>query len=192
MKTILFLIAAFCFLSPVQADILIYKQNIGITRTGGGDISKSKTTGWTLLDPINAPETNAMAIVAVDAALRTFIVEKPGSTNDFEIQTLNAGTAKTYTVLALYGGGFRGMTMKGLDRLIRHSSGTVTAPRSLAVRGSDIFQFATDGPLYFDEYKGTATFDVVNSQIAKAENLDMDGAIQKLREILVAKGFVEN
>lgn len=192
MKTILFLFAAFFGLPALQAELVIYKHNISITRTGGGATTKSKTTGWTLLDSINAPETNALAIVAVDDVRRTFIVEKPVTTNDFEIQSLDAGTAKTYTVLAIYGGGFRGMTIKGLNRAIRTTSGTNTTPRTASVSGSDVFRFSEDGPPIFDEYKGNATFDLPRTQAAKTETLDMDQSIQKIREFLIAKGYTEN
>ena len=104
MKTILGILSLICVLPSRADNIVVYKQDVLVTKTGAGAITKTKRTGWAVFD-----ETwHSLAFVLLDTQRRTFTVEE----ESYDINNLPVGGGQYYTMIYIQSGQFFQMFAK--------------------------------------------------------------------------------
>lgn len=183
MKKILSLLILLSIFTAQADEIVFYKQNFVVKRTGGGTVIRTRLKGWTLVS------TGAETIVKADPARLQFTVEQP----TFYHGAVAAERGKVSSVFVIGSGELAGWTAKGVAKTNALFTG-IAPTIILRITGSQLFtaNAETHNPPYsFAQYSGFLVFDKSRTQSAKTENLDLAQCIQRLRDLLVAKGYTE-
>ncbi len=178
-KIILFLLAALVGLI-CQAEPLIYKLRLTVTRRGAGTAKKTNLSGFLVSDDNSA----RLTILAADAARKKFHRYTPG---DFTGATI-IGPRGTFAFIKIEGNDeFTGLRISGANTLKSLSDGS-PIPRTLKLTGSDVFTLE-DTIFRVEEYSGALTYDALKSKNFFTAGLDFELAVLSLQNDLLSKGF---
>lgn len=157
---------------------IIYKQNLIRTRRGAGSVTRTRFIGWIIFNPTN------IALIGADVLGRRFKIEQVGS----QIDVIAGRAAKSYTILRITSGELTGLIAKGIGRQIDILEND-KFPNTFRVSGSNVYPL--NGSSHVDEYNGVFIFDKNNTRLVNSEKLDFDQTLQRLREMLMSKGYIE-
>jgi hypothetical protein len=172
------LFAAFVsYNSCFAADVLVYKSKQTFTRNG---VTKEKFGGFTLID------LNTQEIVEMSArpATRTFTVYFPAV---YSLYVIGA-----YSIYSVADGttDVQGFTddfvdfAKGKNTLTILSGRPYNVPKVWTQAGHRVNSMLT-------EWAGTLTLDAKVSAVTVAAEDDLDTAIERVRNLLISQGYVE-
>jgi len=188
MKLLLALVLAWSV--TAQADILVYKNVLSETRTGGNKTQTFTATGWTVLDL----DTLDTTTILVDALHKQFSVSYPTVTG----YQVSPSKFSTNTLIQFTTDELEGASAKGINSKLTINADAVTkkplyaqAPFSFLVSGNRPYT-ADDGLDYLHEFHGSLIFDGVTTLAANKSATDESDEVDKLTQSLTAKGYVQN
>ncbi len=171
----------------VQAEILIYKRTVKSTTMGHGFTSKSTVRGSLIIDP----STGAAAEFDLDETAKEFL----SRSKTFTVNTVDAGRAKNYVVLAeVLSGTENGtpykwsFTAKGMSvSLDVGLTGNRSAARRMQSIGRDVYSFGIVP--FIQESVGTLVIDLTATQSANSAGRTVDELVALIRSDLMDKGY---
>ena len=197
MKTLtLALLTLFAITLTTPADVLVYKNRISGTDTGGGQTSKFTDSGYTIIDPLAA---NQPVMLIAFSKSKTFYVF-----DMFDCQ-LNLLTGRKGSKLVDYTAisqaslwedtsGFQGYdigTLKGVESTF--SVGTTnlwSVPKTFSWVGRSLFPNANGDPI-LEETSGSLTVDMKWSTTANSFGDTRDAALDRMKNYLISLGYTE-
>src|SRR5215831_14737873 len=188
--------------SIATADVLVYKNKITGTDTGGGFKSKLTDVGYTILNP---EEADVPAMIIAFPNTKTFYVWEMAdcTLNDLSAPKPNAkknAPLADYTVISQASlwsdtnnfagsdiGQLKGMNADAVDV---GTTNLWNIPKTFSWVGKSIFPDSNGQPI-LEETSGTTTLDIVQTKYCNSFGDDRDAAINRMKAYLVSIGFTE-
>jgi hypothetical protein len=165
-----------------NAAILFYKQNLSVLITGGGRTVGRTFTGFTLIDS----STGDLVFISADVKSKRFKVEQP----THRLSTVQVSSINSRTILQIQSGAGEGINAKGGNNwLTVGGPDPVSSPTTFVVGGCDAYAASASDPCYCFEYRGAIVYDKADTVDATNNGLTLDGCIDKVRQLLNARGF---
>lgn len=190
MRNLLILSLALALSPFASADLIIYKNKITFTKTGGGTVTKGSSTGWTIHDPV----TGDMWHLFSDPKGKTFVSQD----GDYSIDHVS-GEGKGFVILAqgktFYDAGdflhVNNVIAKGEKvSLDVGASTSYNAPKNYNVTIHLVHPDAA-GELQIEEGSGKLTFDRTQTFASNKAGETLAQAVERLRLILISNGYFE-
>jgi hypothetical protein len=180
-----FLLLCIGFAHCANAAILFYKQSLAVTIMGAGRVMTRNSTGFTLIDSL----TGDVVFVSADVKSKRFKVEQP----THKLTSVQFSTAAARTVLQIQSGAGEGLNAKGVNNWLNvGGSQPVTSPTIFVVGGCDAYVPSGLPDAYCFEYRGAIIYDKTDTVDATHNGLTLAGGTDKVRQLLVARGFSED
>jgi hypothetical protein len=189
MKKLILLITLLVAVS-VHADVLVYKKRLTLVETGGGAITRTAISGWTVVDA----QTGEVSEIDVYPGRGRFHIFQ----SSVSFTSVSGGIGKVYTVGSdafqeFYeddGINMFSTVLKGLNVPLDIYTRFYNAPRTLTLVERSIFENSS-GVQFIDETSGRLTFDKFNTQDANALGLTLQDTVNALAQSLINRGFIE-
>jgi hypothetical protein len=185
MRRNLAILSLLAVISAGNAEILVYKAPLTVTRTGSGIMRTEKWGGWTMLDT-DTGEVAEVTSKTIGTSKRFSVYHPLGYAIDQVF-----GPGKSYTVYTLV---VDTPTASALD-FVKGQNVPVTingkiflAPKLLKVKSNGIFH-GEDAETF--EGAGNSTLDLKRTSQFDGASMSMDGIIEVLRAELLSQGFME-
>jgi hypothetical protein len=178
--------------SIARADVLVYKNKITGTDTGGGFKTRFTDVGYTIVNPEEA-DFPVMIIAFPDT--KTFYVWEMA---DCTINGLSAPKANAKKTLAdLWSdtnnfagsdiGQLKGMNLNAVDV---GTTNLWNIPKTFSWVGKSMFPLDTGEP-NLEESSGTCTLDLTQTKLCNSFGDDLEAAIDRMKARLVSLGYTE-
>lgn len=165
-----------------KADVIIWKQKIAVTTTGGGSVAVTQIAGYGVMDA----QTGDLVIINAYPATKRFSVINPTT---FSVQHVSGTAGKQSMVIFVGGKGTGGSTSKGSDKLMNVGAVTnYTFAPTLTVLGEDLY---LNGEYFLDEFKGSAVYDKKDTQSANSLSQSLEETVNSLGAILTSHGYTQ-
>lgn len=191
--TLLTLAGIFCATFHLSADVLIYKHKISTTTTGVGVTGRISYSGYTVFDPEAADE---LTQVFVNTKTKQFWVFEPFG---LTVDVVEGAAGRKYTFLIQSDSWLDTNdlahvdigTAKGMNS-INDVGGTTlwNIPKTFAWKGSATYP-SQSGNTILEESTGSWSLDKKLSTSANTAGDNLDAAIDRVRQTLIASGYTE-
>lgn len=182
-----------CSAFPASADVLIYKHKISTTTTGVGSTARISHSGYTVFDPEAADEITQVLVntktkqfwlyepygITVDVAegssgrKYTFMIQSDSWEDTNDLAHVDIGTAKGVNSVMNIGG-----------------TSLWNIPKTFAWKGSATYP-SQSGNVILEESTGSWSLDQKLSISANTAGDDLEDAVDRVRQTLIALGYTE-
>jgi hypothetical protein len=168
-----------------SATVLFYKQNLAVRITGNARVMMRTFSGFTLIDTSNGD----LAFISADVKSKRFKVEQP----DHSLTTIQTSANSTRTVLSIKSGNGEGLNAQGVNTWLNvGATQPVAGAATFVVAGCDAYTPPGIPAAYLFEYRGALVYDRADTVSATQANASLSTCIDQVRQILGAKGYVED
>jgi hypothetical protein len=173
------------FVHSASAAILFYKQNLTVSITGNARVMTRTFGGFTLIDSA----TGDLVFVSTDVKSKRFKVEQP----DHKLTAVQPSASGYRTILQILSGAGEGLNARGVNNWLNvGATQPVSSPSTFAVGGCDAYVPSGLTTPYAFEYRGAVVYDKADTVDATKNGLTLAGGTDKVRQILINKGYTED
>lgn len=172
----------FCLVSSTAADVILWKQSITVTITGGGSKTYSRIKGWALTDG----ETGNFVFLKVFPDLKRFSIERPLN-GVYYPESWKGKQSMVVAVPSLDVGIFMAKGYTSSSQV--GPTKTYIFSKTMTVSGSAV-QFDGSNDI-LQEYRGTMTYDRSSTQTMNDEQKGVEGSIENFRSYYAGAGWTE-
>jgi len=186
MKTLATILLVSLAIATARADVAVYIYKVNATKTGGGNVIKTTSSGFIIFDP----QTLELANIQVLNSLQFHIQDVAFNV----INTVSPAPGTTWTVIAIDGDGVGSTTCKGVNTMVNLGglAGIYRLPKAFKFTTSDSTIRTLDGELTFlIEEKGVMVFNQPTTQSANSLGYSLAQTVESIRRTLLASGRQE-